>query len=508
MQRIFISYNPAGLWQNVADRQNYTGVTGNGWTGFKEHHTSSFNGNLDIESTGNGITVGVEHQLWNSASNVGSTDFSNGYSTWLNTGNMNLNKGKKIIGIMIDIESAAEGANGIRKKNNEQTINRGTITVGTGNNTTTESIGIDFGDYQGSPTIPVDVELGNIVVNDNNNYGFRMRNLAMRATADTYYDDVTIDGGSGKVEVYGTNNVGLAIQKSVSGNVKDTTATTGVTVAANGIYTIAGNKNYERLIGDNPISNYFSLNVDLKGHENVGILRMSGYSANNTNDFIFFDNFTDSNGAAQTGNIGTFDIHNAANTTYIDGGITKTRHGATNNVLLRTDAHGMQNQGTITINGSNGGYITYQDPGDPTKTIEDAAGNIIMLANGSGQKVINYGKILQTNSGLKNTAGLVALGNGEAKNGVLTAANANNSANHSRRTKNDTARTNDMVGKIEMAGAGSIGMYITSGSTGENSGEIKLTGADGRNVGIFNEGTVKVNGVNIRNIRWKNRSNR
>ena len=494
VQRIFISYNPAGLWQNVADRQNYTGVTGNGWTGFKEHHTSSFNGNLDIESTGNGITVGVEHQLWNSASNVGSTDFSNGYSTWLNTGNMNLNKGKKIIGIMIDIESAAEGANGIRKKNNEQTINRGTITVGTGNNTTTESIGIDFGDYQGSPTIPVDVELGNIVVNDNNNYGFRMRNLAMRATADTYYDDVTIDGGSGKVEVYGTNNVGLAIQKSVSGNVKDTTATTGVTVAANGIYTIAGNKNYERLIGDNPISNYFSLNVDLKGHENVGILRMSGYSANNTNDFIFFDNFTDSNGAAQTGNIGTFDIHNAANTTYIDGGITKTRHGATNNVLLRTDAHGMQNQGTITINGSNGGYITYQDPGDPTKTIEDAAGNIIMLANGSGQKVINYGKILQTNSGLKNTAGLVALGNGEAKNGVLTAANANNSANHSRRTKNDTARTNDMVGKIEMAGAGSIGMYITSGSTGENSGEIKLTGADGRNVGIFNEGTVKVTG--------------
>lgn len=495
-QKIFISYNPAGLWQPGADRQNYTGVTGSGWTGFKEHHTSTFNGNLNIESAGAGITVGVEHQLWNSAGNVGSTDFSNGYSTWLNTGNINLNRGKQIVGIMVDIESAADNANGLRKKNNEQTFNRGTITIGTGNNTTTQSIGIDFGDYAASPTIPVDVELGNIIVNDNNNYGFRMRNLTVRATADTYYDDVTISGGNGKVSVDGTNNVGLAIQKSISANVKDTATGNGATVAANGIYTIAGNKNYERLTGDNPISNYFSLNVDLKGHENVGILRMAGYSANNTNDFIFFDNFTDSNSITQTGNIGTFDIsNNASDSTYYDGSILKTRHGAVNNVLLRTDNHGMQNQGTITINGSDGGYITYQDPGDPTETIEAAAGNIVMLANGAGQKVVNYGAIKQTSAGLKNTAGLVANAGGEAKNSVLIAADANNTANHNRRTKNDTARTNDMIGKIEMAGAGSIGMYITSGSRGETSGEIKLTSTDGRNTGIFNAGTVTVTGA-------------
>ena len=488
VQKIFISYNPAGF-SNAGERLAYAPGSG-GWTGFGQSYTSTMNGNLNIESDGSGVTIGVEHQLWNSSGGT-SADFSNGYSTWLNTGNVNLNRGKNIIGIMIDIESQADDKNGLRKKKNEQTINRGTIRVGTGNNTTTESIGIDFGDFNPSPTIPVDVELGNIIVNDNSNYGFRMRNLSIRAIANTYYDDVTISGGSGKVEVYGTNNVGLAIQKSLSSGVTESQNDSG-NVLADGIYTIAGNKNYERLIGDNPISNYFSLNVDLKGHENVGILRMSGYSANNTNDFIFFDNFTDSNGATQTGNIGTFDIHNATNTTYLDSGITKTRHGATNNVLLRTDAYGMQNQGTITINGSNGGYITYQDPGDPNKTIEDAAGNIVMLANGTGQKVINYGKILQTNTGLKNTVGLVALGNGEAKNGVLKAAAA--ATNHSRRTKNDTARANDMVGEIEMSGAGSIGMYITSSSTGENSGEIKLTSADGRNVGIFNEGTVKVTG--------------
>ena len=490
VQKIFISYNPAGF-NNAAERLAYASST-SGWTGFGQPYTSTMNGNLNIESDGSGVTIGVEHQLWNS-SGIPSADFSNGYSTWVNAGNVNLNRGKKIIGIMIDIESQADNKNGLRKKKNEQTINRGTIRVGTGNNTTTESIGIDFGDYHVSPTIPVDVELGNIIVNDNNNYGFRMRNLRAHATADTYYNDVTISGGNGKVTVDGTNNVGLAIQKSISSNVKDSGNDSG-NIANHGIYTIAGNKNYERLTGDNPISNYFSLNVDLKGHENVGILRMAGYSANNINDFIFFDNFTDSNGTAQTGNIGTFDIsNNASNSTYYDGTILKTRHGAVNNVLLRTDNHGMQNQGTITINGSNGGYVTYLNPSNPAETIEVAAGNIVMLANGAGQKVINYGAINQTSTGLKNTVGLVANTGGEAKNGVLKAADA--AANHSKRTKNDTTRANDMVGKIEMAGAGSIGMYITSGSKGETSGEIKLTSADGRNAGIFNAGTTTVTGA-------------
>ena len=492
-QKIFISYNPAGFY-NGTERSVYA-PGASGWTGFGQHYTSSLNGDLNIESNGSGITIGVEHQLWNSSTGT-TADLSNGYSTWLisNNGKMNLRSGKQIVGIMIDIESQADDRNGLRKKNNEQTINRGTITVGTGNNTTTQSIGIDFGDYAASPTIPVDVELGNIIVNDSENYGFRMRNLQRNATANTYYNDVTVSGGNGKISVYGTNNVGLAIQKSLSDDVKESQNASG-TIAVDGIYTVAGNKNYERLIGDNPISNYISLNVDVKGHENVGILRMSGYSNNNTNDFIFFDTFTDNAVNSQTGNIGTFDIGNLNNTPYVDAGKNKTRHGATNNILLRTDNHGIQNQGTITINGSNGGYVTYVNPSNPAQTIEEAAGNIVMLANGAGQKVINYGTINQTNAGLKNTVGLVAYSGGSAKNGVLIAADANNAANHNRRTKNDTARTNDMIGKIEMAGAGSIGLYVTNGSTGENSGEIKLTSTDGRNVGIYNAGTTTLTGA-------------
>ena len=470
-QKTFLSHNPAGV--NTTD-------------GMTTGRTATFTGNLDLISSSSGLTVGVEHQLWDKQNNY------NGYSVFNNNGIITLSSGDEIVGIMIDSENY--NLQGAQKKNNNQTKNTRKIIINS-----TKSIGMDFGFYGNYPYLPVDVTLGDIEINGKENYGFRMRNHVLSGGANTYYDDVTVSGGgSGKtITVKGEKNVGIAIGQSLSSGVTEqhTFITSG---SLAGPYTESGNLNYERL-GENPLSNFFGTNIKVSGVEGVGILRMEGYSANNTNDFIFFDTFTDSSSTGQTGNIGTFDIDNTNNSPYTDivSGIsvTKTRHGATNNVLLRTDAHGMQNQGTITINGSNGGYITYQDPLNPTKTIEDAAGNIIMLANGSGQKVINYGKILQTNSGLKNTVGLVALGTGVAKNGVLTVADANNPANHNRRTKNDTNRTNDMIGKIEMAGAGSIGMYITSGSTGENSGEIKLTGTDGRNVGIFNAGNTTVTGA-------------
>ena len=466
-QKTFLSHNPAGV--NTTD-------------GMTTGRTATFTGNLNLISSSSGLTVGVEHQLWDKQNN------DNGYSVFNNNGIITLSSGDKIVGIMIDSENY--NIQGAQKKNNNQTKNTRKIII-----SSTESIGMDFGFYGDYPYLPVDVTLGDIEVNGTKNYGFRMRNHVPSGGDNSYYDDVTVSGGgSGKtITVKGEKNVGIAIGQSLSSGVTEqhTRITSG---SLAGPYTESGNLNYERL-GENPLSNFFGTNVKLSGVEGVGILRMSGYSTNNTNDFIFFDNFTDSNGAAQIGNIGTFDIHNEDNTTYIDSGITKTRHGATNNVLLRTDAYGMQNQGTITINGSNGGYVTYVNPSNLAQTIEEAAGNIVMLANGANQKVVNYGTIDQTNAGLKNTVGLVAYSGGSAKNGVLIAADANNAANHNRRTKNDTTRTNDMIGKIEMAGAGSIGLYVTNGSTGENSGEIKLTSTDGRNVGIYNAGTTTLTGA-------------
>ena len=466
-QKTFLSHNPAGV--NTTD-------------GMTTGRTATFTGNLNLKSSSSGLTVGVEHQLWDKQNNY------NGYSVFNNNGIITLSSGDKIVGIMIDSENY--NIQGAQKKNNNQTKNTKKIIINS-----TESIGMDFGFYGDYPYLPVDVTLGDIEVNGTKNYGFRMRNHGPSGGDDSYYDDVTVSGGgSGKtITVKGEKNVGIAIGQSLSSGVTEqhTRITSG---SLAGPYTESGNLNYERL-GENPLSNFFGTNVKLSGVEGVGILRMSNYSANNTNDFIFFDNFTDSNGATQIGNIGTFDIHNEDNTTYIDSGITKTRHGATNNVLLRTDDYGIQNQGTITINGSNGGYVTYVNPSNPAQTIEEAAGNIVMLANGANQKVVNYGTINQTNAGLKNTVGLVAYNGGSAKNGVLIAADANNPANHNRRTKNDTARTNDMIGKIEMAGAGSIGLYVTNGSTGENSGEIKLTSTDGRNVGIYNAGITTLTGA-------------
>ena len=466
-QKTFLSHNPAGV--NTTD-------------GMTTGRTATFTGNLNLISSSSGLTVGVEHQLWDKQNN------DNGYSVFNNNGIITLSSGDEIVGIMIDSENY--NIQGAQKKNNNQTKNTGKIIINS-----TESIGMDFGFYGDYPYLPVDVTLGDIEVNGTKNYGFRMRNHGSSGGDDSYYDDVTVSGGGSRktITVKGEKNVGIAIGQSLSSGVteKHTRITSG---SLAGPYTESGNLNYERL-GENPLSNFFGTNVKLSGVEGVGILRMSGYSANNTNDFIFFDNFTDSNSTAQTGNIGTFDIDNASDSTYYDGTILKTRHGAVNNVLLRTDKYGMQNQGTITINGSKGGYVTYLNPSNPAETIEVAAGNIVMLANGAGQKVINYGAINQTSTGLKNTVGLVANAGGEAKNSVLIAADANNVANHNRRTKNDTARTNDMIGKIEMAGAGSIGMYITSGSKGETSGEIKLTSADGRNAGIFNAGTTTVTGA-------------
>ena len=466
-QKTFLSHNPAGV--NTTD-------------GMTTGRTATFTGNLNLISSSSGLTVGVEHQLWDKQNN------DNGYSVFNNNGIITLSSGDEIVGIMIDSENY--NIQGAQKKNNNQTKNTGKIIINS-----TESIGMDFGFYGDYPYLPVDVTLGDIEVNGTKNYGFRMRNHVPSGGDNSYYDDVTVSGGGSRktITVKGEKNVGIAIGQSLSSGVteKHTRITSG---SLAGPYTESGNLNYERL-GENPLSNFFGTNVKLSGVEGVGILRMSGYSTNNTNDFIFFDNFTDSNSTTQTGNIGTFDIDNASDSTYYDGTILKTRHGATNNVLLRTDKYGIQNQGTITINGSNGGYVTYLNPSNPAETIEVAAGNIVMLANGSGQKVINYGAINQTSTGLKNTVGLVANAGGEAKNSVLIAADANNTANHNRRTKNDTARTNDMIGKIEMAGAGSIGMYITSGSKGETSGEIKLTSADGRNTGIFNAGTATVTGA-------------
>ena len=147
-QKTFLSHNPAGV--NTTD-------------GMTTVRTATFTGTLDLISSSNGLTVGVEHQLWDHQNN------DEGYSVFNNNGTITLSSGDEIVGIMIDSENY--NIQGAQKKNHNQTKNTGKIIINS-----TESIGMDFGFYGDYPYLPVDVTLGDIEVNGTKNYGFRMRN--------------------------------------------------------------------------------------------------------------------------------------------------------------------------------------------------------------------------------------------------------------------------------------------------------------------------------------------
>lgn len=87
----------------------------------------------------NSALVGVEHQLLscNGGGPFSCTRNNNSYSIFENNGEIILNSGYFTIGILIDSE-------GTQFLSESQTINKGKIIVNNEN-----SIGIDFGSYQG-----------------------------------------------------------------------------------------------------------------------------------------------------------------------------------------------------------------------------------------------------------------------------------------------------------------------------------------------------------------------
>ncbi len=431
-EKIFLSHNPAGRNTNEGYTSLNPSYVSNGWLGQSGERTAKFTGTLELIGNNNSLTVGVEHQLWDSQDNL------DGTSIFENKGKITLSGGKQVIGIMIDTE--ANNPAGLQKHKNNQTKNTGHIII---NNS--DSIGIDFGNYAASNYLPVDVTLGDIEINGNNNYGFRMKNIQ----GNTYYDDVTISGGASPktVKVAGNENVGLAIGKSLSKNV---TESHSYLASMTGPYTESGNLNYNKLDGSNPISNFFGINVTLAGNKGIGILRLSDYSTNNDNDFIF-----------NSQNIGTFKID-----------------GAINSTLLRTDKYGMSIVYDISMSDSSGGV----------DGSGNYAGNTIAHANGLAQHIYNSAKI-STGSGLKNTTGLAS-----TSGGTTLATPIVNIKN---------------TGEIELKGEKSIGMYTGTGTIGENdgtsgatAGKITLEGVDanniGGNTGIYNAGTFNLKSGTIK----------
>jgi hypothetical protein len=366
--------------------------------------------------------VGVEHQLWDSQ------DQRDGYSVFENTGKITLASGNGVIGIQIDTEALNEA--GRTKHNNNQTKNSGQIIINS-----TNSIGIDFGEYQAHNYLPVDVTLGNISVNGSHNYGLRMKNLknGVLPNGYDYYDDVTISGGAGKVIVGGTENVGIGVGKSLSSTPSP--------------YTEAGNLNHGVLDGANPISNFFGVNVEVVGTRVVGFMRLADYSTNNANDFLL---------NAQT--MGTFNIGT----------------NATNSSLIRTDYRGIQIQKNITTTGTSG------------------SGNTIAHANGAAQYIYNSA-ILTVNAGLIRTTGLAATsttastivnvrntGTIEIKEeggiGIYVAQNA----------RGENTGTLKVSGSKENTGVANFGNFTLSGT-------VNVSGT--KSSGLYNHNAAAINGT-------------
>ena len=420
--KMFLSHNPAGRHTSDGFLSMGGGLTAPTWLGQSGGaKTAKFTGTLElngsskinpVSGTSYEILVGVEHQLWDSQDN------RDGYSIFNNTGKITLNSGYNVIGIMIDTEALNEF--GRTKHNNNQTKNTGVIIINNEN-----SIGIDLGAYTGQTYLPVDVEIGNIEVNGKNNYGYRMKNIF--TANNVYYDDVTVSGGAGKITVGGQKNVGLAIGKSLS--------------SAPNPYTEAGNLNHGVLSGLNPISNFFGINVEIVGNEVIGFLRLSDYSANNTNDFIF------NNQVMGNFNIGT---------------------GATNSTLIRTDKYGVQIQADITTTGTNG------------------RGNTVAHSNGQTQHIYNSGNIT-VGSGLVQTTGLSATGTAAS-----TKINVRNTGNIILGGKESTGMYVDKwtqgenTGTIKMTGSEKNAAISNEGKF-NLSGTLEVNGE--KSSGLYNSGT-------------------
>ena len=353
--KMFLSYNPAG--RNTGESGTVSRTSLSGWLGQSTKRTATFKGTLELNGSNNPnphtnlyeILVGVEHQLWDSQDN------KEGYSNLVNEGDFILKSGYNVIGIMFDSEAINE--DGRTKKNNNTANNKGRIIIKNEN-----SIGIDFGLYRITNWLPLDVTLGNIIVEGKNNYGFRMKNIGQN----TYYDDVTISGGTGKtITVAGENNVGLAIGKSLSINPQP--------------YTEVGNLNHGTLDKNNPISNFHEVNVTVSGKESIGFLRLADSSTANKNDFIFTDG-------------------KAKNDTHATMGVFTFGKGATDSTLIRTDKYGIQVKKDITATGKDNAGKDFT-----------GSGNTVLHSNGETQHINNY-KTITVGKGYTQTVGMAATG--------------------------------------------------------------------------------------------------
>ena len=401
---IFISYNPYEV--NTTTKQVV------------------FNGTVTLNNSLNGgqnVLVGVEHQLlgcnnggaFSCVGNIGNAPsrFENSLGSQII-----LNSGINMIGIMIDSE-------GTQLSQRSETINNGEIIIAP---TASQSIGIDFGQYQSSATqtAPADpfviVRSGNIIMNGSNSYGLRVGN--MFPALSTYYNNVDIDGSNGMIQVNGTQNVGVSLSKQITKNVAD------------------------------PIGNILNLRVILNGDKGVGILRNTEYAGNtnaitlnstNVQDLILGDN-------------------------------------AANSTLIRSDKYGIILDRNITVNNTSAVNTALNNIVMTANDVNHLGGQATYVRNNA---VITLG------NNLKNTTGLLSIDGGHAENTGTIIINGEQSQGISVFGANGliTPSTGINTGIINITGEESVGVY-NAGTFSMTGGTITSSAKNA--IGVYADNTI------------------
>ncbi|WP_314396065.1 autotransporter-associated N-terminal domain-containing protein [Leptotrichia shahii] len=430
--RIFLSYNSV-----AGGHKGHYDATGDNKTKkalLKPNFKLILNG-VSTASSSDKVLIGLEHQIIRQSLNANSTSFLD------NQGEIILNSGKNLVGIMIDVEA-------INNLNHIPSItqNNGRITINS-----EKSVGIDYGSYYNLKLISA-LKIGNIDVNGTGNVGFRMFNI--HPSNMNYFDNITADsGGSNKtILVGGHKNIGIAIVKSLSDS-----------------------KNA------NPIANLANLNVTVDGgtdsagdpiSENVGFLRHKDYSDNNKKAMIF-----------NSSTMGEF----------------KFGSNAFKSTLIRSDKYDIELQKDITINAGheNGeNTIGFANDDSPRSTVPNTPlqTKIINKARltASNQKkfrglVANGKNAAVENVRTGTTGGIISItGDKDESIGMAAIKGAN--------LKTD--------GTIEITGKGikKVGVY-NDGDTAEIGDGSKITVYGSESAAIYNKKTTKITGNTIINAK-------
>ena len=414
---LFISVNP----------YNYYLTPGN--------KTFSFQGKATLNSNGGSSVVGIEHQLLNGDGGGGSTPTNQVVTIVENRGEIILNNGSNMVGMLLDTEYTND-PDKYKFANPPQTNNESKIIL---TNNSSNSIGIDYGYFSlgTSHSGPNGtIRVGNIEVNGTQNYGYRQKDYTNVPTtyyyiypgSPSYYDEMgTVDGSNGVITVNGNDNVGMAI---FQGKTEPTSPPlpTPPTPAEK-----------------DPIRNFQNINITVNGSNNVGFLRGTSVALNN-NDIIL-----DSTKLRSIKFGGDLTAPGSADIAV-----------GTDNVLIRSEKNKIKLDAAITTGTS--------DPNPNSPASPAAAQNSILQAVKGAQVETTTNGTITVTSGYK-VYGVTAGFDGSTGGASLTTA-----------------------GDIDMTARESIGIAVgNKNNTGTNTAaNVKLTGK--KNTAIYNLGTFNQEG--------------